>query len=212
MTLKLYFLRHGQTPFSQENKFCGSLDAEMTKEGDQMAEAFAAAYSGLSWQAVFVSPRKRTIATARPFCAKVGLEMQIRPGLQEIHYGQWEGKTVSEVDKEFHDDYLKWSADPAWHPPTRGELAVAIAYRALQVVDEIKQRYPTGNVLVVSQKATIRIILCSLLGIDVGRFRYRLGCPVSAVSMVEFGIHGPLLEVLGDRTHLTPELLALPGT
>lgn len=212
MTLKLHFLRHGQTPFSQENKFCGSLDAEMTPEGEQMAEAFAAAYSSQPWQAVFVSPKKRTIATARPFAEKTGLEMQIRDGLQEIHYGKWEGKTVEEIDRDFHDDYLKWSTDPAWYAPTEGELAVAIAYRALQVVDEIKQRYPTGNVLIVSHKATIRILLCSLLGIDVGRFRYRFGCLVSSVSIVEFGIHGPLLARLGDRTHLTPELRALPGT
>jgi probable phosphoglycerate mutase len=82
----------------------------------------------------------------------------------------------------------------------------------LQVVDEIKQHYPTGNVLIVSHKATIRILLCSLLGIDVGRFRYRFGCPVSSMSVVEFGTHGPLLAGLGDRTHLTPELRALPGT
>ncbi len=212
MTLKLYFLRHGQTPFSQENKFCGSLDAELTSEGEQMAAAFATAYKEYPWQAVFVSPRKRTIATARPLCEQTGLEMQIRDGLQEIQYGAWEGKTTAEIDTEFHDDYLKWSADPAWYAPTGGELAVAIAYRALQVIDEIKHKYPTGQVLIVSHKATIRILLCSLLGIDVGRFRYRLGCPVSSVSVVEFGIHGPLLEMLGDRTHLTPELRALPGT
>ena len=212
MTLKLYFLRHGQTPFSQENKFCGSLDAELTSEGEQMAAAFATAYKEYPWQAVFVRPRKRTIASARPLCEHTGLEMQIRDGLQEIQYGAWEGKTTAEIDTEFHDDYLKWSADPAWYAPTGGELAVAIAYRALQVIDEIKHKYPTGQVLIVSHKATIRILLCSLLGIDVGRFRYRLGCPVSSVSVVEFGIHGPLLEMLGDRTHLTPELRALPGT
>lgn len=212
MTLKLYFLRHGQTPFSQENKFCGSLDADLTIEGEKMAAAFADAYQHYPWQAVFVSPRKRTIATARPLCEQTGLEMQIRDGLQEIQYGAWEGKTTAEIDAEFHDDYLKWSADPAWYAPTGGELAVAIAYRALQVIDEIKHKYPTGKVLIVSHKATIRILLCSLLGIDVGRFRYRLGCPVSSVSVVEFGTHGPLLEMLGDRTHLTPELRDLPGT
>jgi probable phosphoglycerate mutase len=80
------------------------------------------------------------------------------------------------------------------------------------VIDRIKQRFSDGNVLVVSHKATIRIMLCELLGIDVGRFRYRLGCPVSSVSVVEFTKDGPLLHSLGDRSHLNERLRSLPGT
>jgi broad specificity phosphatase PhoE len=52
-------------------------------------------------------------------------------------------------------------------------MVIAIANRAMPVIEEIKQQYRSGNVLIVSHKATIRIMLCSLLGIDVGRFRYR---------------------------------------
>ena len=64
----------------------------------------------------------------------------------------------------------------------------------------------------VSHKATIRIILCSLLGIDVGRFRYRLVCPVGSVSNVEFTPDGPMLKALADRSHLTEGLRSLRGT
>ena len=77
---------------------------------------------------------------------------------------------------------------------------------------ETAQRCPSGHVLIVSHKATIRIMLCGLLGIDVGRFRYRLACPVGSVSHIEFTKEGPLLHALADRTHLTPELRGLPGT
>jgi probable phosphoglycerate mutase len=63
-----------------------------------------------------------------------------------------------------------------------------------------------GNVLVVSHKATIRIMLCSLLGIDVGRFRDRISMPVASVSIVEMASHGPLLHVMGDRSHLRESL------
>ena len=83
---------------------------------------------------------------------------------------------------------------------------------ALQVVEEIQKVHDTGNVLLVSHKATIRILLCSLLGIDVGRFRYRLACPVGSVSIVEFGKHGPLLKAMADRDHLDDHLKNLPGT
>ncbi|HEY9671106.1 MAG TPA: histidine phosphatase family protein [Waterburya sp.] len=212
MSLKLYFLRHGQTDCSRVNAFCGSIDAELTPEGREMAQGFATAYQSTRWEAIYCSPMGRTIATAKPLCEAVGIQPELRDGLKEINYGQWEGKTPEAVSQDYHDDYIRWQADPAWYPPTGGELAVAIAHRSLQVIEEIKYHCSTGNVLVVSHKATIRIMLCSLLGIDVGRFRFRLGCPVGSVSMVEFGSHGPLLHTLADRTHLSEHLRTLPGT
>lgn len=213
MNLKLFLLRHGQTEFSRANAFCGSgLDPELTTDGVEMADAFAAAYRAVAWSGVYASPLRRTRATARPLCEALEIEPELRDDLKEIGYGQWEGRNIEAVSRDFHDDYLRWTADPAWYPPTGGEPAVAIAHRVGRVVEEIQSRGEGGNVLIVSHKATIRILLCELLGIDVGRFRYRLACPVGSVSVVEFGRHGPLLEVLADRSHLTPRLRSLPGT
>ena len=213
MSLKLYFLRHGQTPYSRDNAFCGAgLDPELTPDGVAMAQSFAKAYQALPWRAIYVSPLRRTMATAQPLCDAICAKMELRDDLMEIRYGKWEGKSIEEVDREFHDDYIRWSADPAWNAPTEGEPSVAIARRALCVIEEIKQRFDEGNVLVVSHKATIRIILCSLLGIDVGRFRYRMACPVGSVSVIEFTSEGPLLHSLADRAHLDARLRSSRGT
>ncbi len=213
MSLTLYFLRHGQTTLSRADNFCGSgLDPELTPEGREMAQAFAAAYRENEWTAIFTSSLKRTIATAEPLCDASGISMQPRLELNEISYGEWEGLSKEKVEKQNHDDYIRWLADPAWNAPTGGELAVTVAQRGLLGVQEIKERYDDGNILVVSHKATIRIILCSLLGIDVGRFRYRLGCPVGGLSVVEFTSEGPLLHTLADRSHLSETLRTLPGT
>jgi probable phosphoglycerate mutase len=213
MSLNLYLLRHGQTALSRDDVFCGSgLDPELTPEGSQMAQAFAAAYSAKPWEAIYSSSLRRANNTAQPLCDALGMTVQVRPELNEIGYGKWEGQTREHVDQEHHDAYVSWLADPAWHAPTGGELAITVATRSLRVIDEIKCQYADGNVLIVSHKATIRIILCSLLGIDVGRFRYRLGCPVGSVNIVEFSLEGPLLHSLADRSHLSASLQALPGT
>jgi probable phosphoglycerate mutase len=213
MSLNLYLLRHGQTALSREDNFCGSgLDPELTSEGAAMAQAFADTYQSKTWKAIYSSDLQRATATARPLCEAVRMTLQVREGLGEIAYGKWEGQTKQDVDRDYHDDYISWLADPAWHAPTGGEMAFAVAKRSLPVIEEIKQRFSDGNVLVVSHKATIRIMLCHLLGIDLGRFRYRIGCPVGSVSIVEFLTHGPLLQALADRSHLTDELRSLPGT
>jgi len=213
MGLMLHLLRHGQTEFSREDAFCGSgLNPELTADGLKMARAFADAYRTTAWRAIFCSSLRRGLTTAQPLCEAVGVQPQVRTELNEIAYGRWEGLTKAKVSEQFHDDYISWLADPAWHAPTEGERAVAIAQRGMKVIEEINAQYQEGNVLIVSHKATIRIILCALLGIDVGRFRYRLVCPVGSVSIVEFTAEGPLLRALADRSHFSEELRTLPGT
>ena len=212
MSLKIYLLRHGETEHSQRGAYCGAIDPELTPEGHLMAEAFATAYQAIPWTAIYVSPMKRTIATAQPLCDAVGLPMQLRDGLREIGYGAWENCEQADVKQRYEHDYIRWLTEPAWNPPTDGETAVQVASRALPIITEIESGYQTGNVLVVSHKATIRIILCSLMGIDLGRYRDRIDAPAASLSIVKFDIHGPMLESLGDRNYMPDNLRNREGT
>lgn len=212
MSLTIYFLRHGETTASLTGGYCGILDLDLTAEGYQMAEDFAKVYQNLSWQAIFSSPLSRAIATATPLAKALGMGIQQRDGLKEITYGNWEGKTPTQVNEEYHDEYVRWLADPGWNAPSGGEKGIDIARRSSNVLEEIEQNYTSGNVLVVSHKATIRIMLCGLLGIDLGRYRDRISMAVASLSVVQITERGPLLKVLGDRTHLRPELQAREGT
>ena len=213
MTLRLFLLRHGQTATSRENLFCGRrLNVQLTPEGVAMAKAFADAYRQMPWTAIYSSPLDRALTTANELARVVGLPVEQRDGLEELDYGEWDGSSTDAVEKKYHDDYERWVADPAWNPPTGGETAVALAQRATRVIEEIDATCSDGNVLVVSHKATIRVALCALLGVDVGRFRYRFGCPVASLSIIEFGAHGPLAAAVADRSHLTAEMRGLAGT
>ena len=210
MSLTLYFLRHGQTAMTRDGVLCGcGLDPDLTPDGARMAWEFGEAYRTFPFEAIFCSPLLRTRATAQPISDLRALVPEIREDLREMDYGKWEGLGRAEVLQKYHDEYLRWEADPAWHPPTGGETANELAERALRVVDEIKKRYEKGAILVVSHKATIRAVLCALLGIDVCRFRYRFACPVGSLSVIEFGRHGPLVHALADRSHLSQQMRML---
>jgi probable phosphoglycerate mutase len=211
--LTLYLLRHGQTEASRDNLMSGSgLDPELTADGLAMADAFAECYRAVQWNAIYSSPMRRALMTAAPLARATGLHVETRDGLKEIGFGAWEGIPLDTLKREQPDAYARWSSDPAWFPPPGGETAITVARRALDVIEEIRGRFAGGNILVVAHKATIRILLCSLLGIDVGRYRFRLACPVASVSIVEFGSEGPRLDVLADRSHLDARLRNLPGT
>jgi broad specificity phosphatase PhoE len=212
MPLKLFLVRHGETTFSQNGGYCGTLDVALTEAGQAMAQALADHYQSLEWQAIYSSPLLRTRSTAQPMVEATGLKLQIRNGLREASFGDWEGKHKDEVDEKLGSDYHDWMTEPAWNPPTNGETAVQVANRAMAVIAEIEEKHTDGNVLLFSHKTTLRIILCSLLGIDLGRYRDRLDYPAASLSVVSFGKYGPLLERMGDRAYLPQTLREREGT
>jgi probable phosphoglycerate mutase len=212
MSLRLYLLRHGETEFSKTGGYCGSLDPELNEDGRRMAAQFAETYRTLPWAGVYASPMKRTVATARPLCEAAVLPMTLREGLREIAYGEWEGITHDDAKARYPDAYLHWMTEPAWYAPPGGETAQEINARASAVVSEVMGAHPDGNVLVVSHKATIRVLLCGFLGIDLGRYRDRLDVPAGSVSVVRIATYGPMLERLGDRSYMSADLQAQVGT
>ena len=112
MPLTLHFLRHGQTPFSRENVFCGSgLDPDLTDDGLEMAKGFAAVYRVTPWNAVYASPLQRAVATAQPLCRAIPMKMELRDDLKEISYGKWEGMSAEAVNREYH--CLLYTSDAA---------------------------------------------------------------------------------------------------
>lgn len=223
MNLTVYFLRHGQTAHSRDDVFCGSgTDALLTQEGEEMAKQFATAYASVVWEGVYCSPQTRAQQTIRPLIERIkrqavgqstdqSLAVQVREGLCEISYGEWENCPVPDIRKKFSDTYLAWTNDPLRNAPLRGENASQIAARGRAVLEEIRKKHQSGNVLVVSHKATIRVMISDLLGLDLQHYRYRLSCPVCSLSMLEFTDRGPLLRSLADREHLSKELRSLPG-
>jgi probable phosphoglycerate mutase len=185
---------------------------ELSPHGHQMAEDFAQSYKAHPFAGIYVSPMRRTRATAEPLCRLAGLDMRLYEGLRELDYGEWEGKSPEEVNRDHQEDYLRWLADAGWNAPTGGERGIDVGLRAMAVIEEIWREHADGDVLIVSHKATIRILLCQLLGIDIGRYRDRIHASVASLSRVEMREHGPLLTCLGDRSHLRPALRDLPGT
>lgn len=210
--MNLYLVRHGQTEFSRENRFCGTSDPALTDVGQAMADALAGAYASTPWDAIYTSPMIRARQTAAPLERLAGVTATVEDGLAEIAYGEWEGLTVDETKARWPEAYAYWADDVASRGTPGGETAFHVAARAMRAVEAIRTRHATGNVLLVSHKATLRIITCALLGLDVRLFRERIAQPVAAVSMFVLENGGARLTLLGDRTHLSEALRNQAGT
>jgi probable phosphoglycerate mutase len=218
MSLDIYLIRHGQTDFSRENRFCGSIDPPLNDVGLRMADSFGAAYADRKWTAIHCSPSTRAQQTAGALAKRVGITPTIEEGLREISYGEWEGLRHEDAKAKWPEAYAYWQEDTASRAVPGGETAFQVAARAAPVMERLRSKYKaniTGepaNILIVSHKATIRIIVCALLGMDVRLFRDRIGQPVAAVSRFEIKKFGPMLVMHGDVSHLPAELRNIEGT
>jgi probable phosphoglycerate mutase len=200
--LTLHLVRHGDTKQAAEGIFCGDLDPPLTASGIAQAERLAQAVKKLGIGAMYCSPKTRTQMTAEPIARACNLTPVIADGLREIAYGRWEGRFEADVQRDDAAAFAAWRTDPAMVSPPGGEGAFAIAARALPVILRAREEHPTGTVLLVSHKATVRVIVCALLGVPLGRYRSHIACPTASLTSFEFNDRGPMLTRLGDISHL----------
>jgi len=203
--LSLYLLRHGETVFSREDRFCGQIDVPLTDDGRRMAASFAKAYGELPWRAIVTSMRARTYETALPMAARTDLPIRRDARLDEMFFGRWQGLSKRELAACDAEGYAAWSRNPAAGPPG-GELPSSVAARAEAAIADLLRDPGEGHVLVVSHKAVIRILLCRLLGVDLGRYRELFQCPVASLSVVELEPGAASCRSVDDVRHLPLEL------
>jgi broad specificity phosphatase PhoE len=199
---RMLLVRHGATPRTAEDRFSGDGGVELSDEGCAQVRALAERLATTTIQAVYASPFARTRQTAELLADPHHLPIALRDGLREIGHGHWEGLSRCEVESRFAEEYSNWQADPFSYAPEGGEAGVLVLARALPVIREIVVSHPNDTVLVVSHKATIRLLLASLLGFDARGYRDRLDQAPACLNVVEF--KGPVrarLMLFNDVSH-----------
>jgi probable phosphoglycerate mutase len=186
MTTRIYLIRHGATILSAEDRFAGASEVDLSDEGRWQVEALAMRLADDHLKAVYCSPMKRTLETAAIVAKPHGLTAIPHDGLREIHHGRWESMRRSDVEAQFPEEYAAWEEDPFTYAPLGGESGLSVMARALPVIREIVSQHRDENIAVVSHKATIRLILSSLLGIDPRGYRDRLDQEPACLNVLDF--------------------------
>jgi broad specificity phosphatase PhoE len=185
-TTRVLLVRHGATKLSAEDKFAGDIGVDLSEEGRAQVHKLAERLHAEPIAAIYASPLGRTVETAEILAAPHALPIVQRDALREIRHGRWEGLTRREVESRFGSEYTDWEADPFTFAPLGGEAGVSVLARALPALREIVIAHAGQTVLVVSHKATIRIVLSSLLGFDARGYRDRLDQSPACLNVLDF--------------------------
>ncbi len=202
MTTRLYLVRHGATQLTAEDRFSGATNVHLSEAGRDQVELLARRLADDNISAIYCSPLDRTMETAAILAKPHGLTPIANEGLREISHGHWEGLARKEVEEQFHDEYIAWESDPFTFAPANGESGISVLARALPVIRQIVVAHQDKNIIVVSHKATIRLILSSLLGFDERGYRDRLDQAPASLNILDFKdeVHARLM-LFNDISH-----------
>ncbi len=186
MTTRVYFVRHGATQLTAENRFSGAVGVDLSDEGRAQVARLASRLAGDDVSALYCSTMSRAVETAEILARPRSLTPVQDEALKEISHGRWEGLTRQEVEDRFPEEYAAWESDPFTFAPVGGESGISVLARALPAVRRIVSAHRDQTTIVVSHKATLRLLLSSLLGIDPRGYRDRLDQSPACLNVVDF--------------------------
>ena len=198
--LRLYFMRHGETVWNTERRYQGMTDIELSEEGLRQAECAAKRFKNIRIDKIYASPLKRAMKTAEKIAAEKGLEIISEDDFREIHFGEWEGKTVPELTEKYGESYTNFIREPHKYGfPGEGSVENVIN-RIKPGIDRLIAE-EKGNVLIVSHGGIIRLMIMYIMGLDSSWFT-KMWINNTGVSIIEIKDGRKLLLTLNDSAHL----------
>lgn len=194
-------IRHGHVEGIDQPSFRGrqhlALSTAGTRQVDQTAGLLARRYR---LEAVFSSPLTRCITTAATIGRANGLAPQPEEDLIDIDYGEWQGRSHTDVLAQDGERARAWFADPANAAIPGGERLSAMSQRAVEAFNRIVGRHGGGTVAIVGHDTVNRAILLHALGLDLEHYP-RLRQEPACVNVLLVG-NDTIVASLNETAHL----------
>jgi broad specificity phosphatase PhoE len=170
MSGRLVLVRHGQSFGNVERRLdTRPPGAALTPLGRDQARAFALASERPAMLAHSVATR--ALETAEVIGAELGLPTHEFVGIHEVQVGELENRNDDEAIEEFNAIYKRWHHGELDVPLPGGETANDVLDRYVPVLTDLRMRFLddddwTGDIVVVSHGAAIRLASAVLAGVD----------------------------------------------
>ncbi len=198
---RLLLVRHGITESNSARKFVGYSDVELSTAGYRQVERLRERLVDDKIDAVYSSDLSRALVTAEVISSEHKVDIVTCPELREVNYGNVEGLTFEEISRlypEVAESLTNFSLRLKF---PGGEDFEAFIERASKFLDKLKRHTPSQTILIVSHSGPLRVLVCRLLGIDVGHWR-QIRLDNASLSIVETYSRGAVVSLLNDTAHL----------
>lgn len=164
----LYIIRHGQTEFNKNGMVQGSgVDSSLNLLGKAQAQAFFESFKNKPFDKIYVSKLKRTYESIHRFVEEKNIPFQSLAGLNEISWGEREGRILTADDDIAYTGMLnEWRKGNVKHVISKGESPYQVMLRQKKALEYIMSNTQEKNVLVAMHGRAIRILMSWLINDD----------------------------------------------
>lgn len=206
---RILALRHGETTWNQDKRLQGHLDIPLNLRGYWQAERAAAALREETIAAVYSSDLERAQQTASAIAAALALDVRTHSGLRERHFGDFQGKTWTELELEEPEAALAWRTRVPDFAPGGGETLLQLRERIEGTVNEIAARHSGEQIVIVAHGGVLDMLYRLSTGLELQAPRtwlvenaaiHRLLWTPEGMSLVGWADRGHLEETSDDDT------------
>jgi len=190
---RVVLVRHAAV--AEAGSFLGQRDVALSPVGRRQLRSLGAKLSKYGIQAIYSSDLQRARSTAVAAARKLGLDVEIRKGLREMHFGSWEGLSWRQIVRRFPGLARQWQQRFPYQVVAGAERFEQFSRRVKRVLRDIVSRNIGRCVLVVTHTGVIRAALASALGIP-ARNAFRLAQDSCAVNVVEYFDKGAMVRCI----------------
>jgi len=195
----LFLVRHGKID-AGEGLYIGHSDVPLSREGIDQAERLKARLAREKIAAVYSSDLIRTRRTAEIISSARNLKVSLNPELRELNFGAMEGKSYLEIRGLYPSLSTEWFAGPDFALP--GEESLKDLEKRLKTFLNLVVKSRTDeNVLLVSHKGAIRVLVCVLIGLPTQDY-WKIAMDHASLTIVDIYPEGAILQLLNDTSHL----------
>lgn len=164
-SIRLFLIRHGETDFNKKNMMQGrGIDAPLNATGKKQSEQIAGALKNETADQVVASSMIRSIQTAQVLAIQQSLPIQSYDELDEMNFGDLEGKRSAEIEEELYRIHREWAGGNITLPMPGGESPLEVFERADGRIQELLHNSPVDTIFLVLHGRLIRILLSEWLG------------------------------------------------
>ena len=194
----LLLIRHGDNDFVGRRLVGRRPDVHLNARGKEQASLLAEALCRAPIQAIYSSPLERAVETAQPLAQALALPVQVRPGLLEVDFGRWVGKTPKQMARMKLWPVVQKTPSQARFPG--GESFTEAQQRLIQDLEAIAfENQPDKLVAIFSHADAIKLAVAYFLGLPLDNFQ-RLAVDTASITSVVVPEDGsPLLVSLNQK-------------
>ncbi|MBL7197973.1 MAG: alpha-ribazole phosphatase [Candidatus Omnitrophica bacterium] len=199
MSTRLILIRHGQTDWNLQKRYCGFTDIGLNENGKKQIKKLSKRLSKETIHRVYSSDMKRALQSAKIVFKDMPVEKLSE--LREMNFGIFEGLRYQEIMNKYSKIYRKWIDDPLNVAIPNGESLNNLAKRVRKVLAKILSGNKNRTVVIFTHAGPIRVILCDILRLDLKEI-WQIKPASESVNIIEFTKGKGRIRLINDTSHL----------